>query len=139
MCRRLGFGLLGIAAGGEVQLLVSPTASLPRKDPKRRSRLVEEHRRRLGDPVIGGGSRQPIMTAYRQRALACAAALAEGARRPRDLRPAIPDALSILRRNVYGWFVRVEHGVYALTGKGRAALQHWPAAAEVGQRADHTS
>ncbi len=75
------------------------------------------------------------MTAYRQRALACAAALAEGARRPRELKPAVPDALSILRRNVYGWFVRVERGVYALTETGRAALLHWSAAAEVRQRA----
>jgi hypothetical protein len=133
LCRRLGFGLLGVAAGGEVQLLVSPTASLPRKDPKRRSKLVEEHRRRQGDPAIGGGSRQPIMTAYRQRALACAAALAEGAKRPRELKPAVPDALSILRRNVYGWFVRVERGVYALTKAGRAALRQWPQLAERGQ------
>ncbi|WP_159718682.1 DUF2161 domain-containing phosphodiesterase [Geminicoccus flavidas] len=133
LCRRLGFGLLGVAADGEVQLLVSPTASLPRKDPKRRSQLVEEHRRRLGDPVIGGGSRQPIMTAYRQRALACAAALADEPKRPRDLKPVVPDALSILRHNVYGWFVRVERGVYALSEAGKAALLYWPEAAEVRQ------
>jgi hypothetical protein len=121
LCRRLGFGLLGVTADGAVQLLVSPTASLPRKDPKRRSRLVEEHRRRVGDPAIGGGSRQPIMTAYRQRALACAAALADEPKRPRELKPVASDALPILRRNVYGWFVRVERGVYALAEVGRAA------------------
>ena len=72
-------------------------------------------------------------TSYRQRALACAAALAEGAKRPRELKPAVPDALSILRRNVYGWFVRVERGVYALTKAGRAALRQWPQLAERGQ------
>jgi hypothetical protein len=55
-----------------------------RKNPGRRSRLVEEHRRRRGDPVEGGGSRTPIMTTCRQRALACVAALAQGPRRPRD-------------------------------------------------------
>ena len=71
---------------GEVDLLVSPTSPMPRKNPSRRSRLVEEHRRRRGDPVEGGGSRKPIMTTYRQRALACAAALAQGPRRPRDLK-----------------------------------------------------
>jgi hypothetical protein len=86
LCRRLGFGLLGVRSNGEVDVLVSPTSPAPRKNPGRRSRLVEEHRRRRGDPVEGGGSRKPIMTAYRQRALACAAALAQGARRPRDLR-----------------------------------------------------
>jgi hypothetical protein len=100
LCRRLGFGLLGVLPNGEVEVLVSPTAPMPRKNPRRRFRLVEEHRRRRGDPAEGGGSRTPIMTAYRQRALACAAALAQGPRRPRDLKASIPDAYKILHGNV---------------------------------------
>ncbi|MDQ6435209.1 DUF2161 family putative PD-(D/E)XK-type phosphodiesterase [Mesorhizobium sp. LHD-90] len=126
LCRRLGFGLLGVTADGEVQLLLSPAALPPRRDPRRRSRLVDEHRRRQGDPATGGGSRAPIMTAYRQQALACAAALAEGPKRPRDLRPGAPKAASILRRNVYGWFLREQRGVYDLTETGRQALERWP-------------
>jgi hypothetical protein len=74
-------------------VLVSPSAPMPRRNPSRRSRLVEEHRRRQGDPVEGGGSRKPIMTAYRQRALACAAALAQGPRRPRDIKANIYQTL----------------------------------------------
>jgi hypothetical protein len=93
-----------------VDVLVSPSAPMPRRNPRRRSRLVEEHRHRRGDPVEGGGSRTPIMTAYRQRALACAAAVAQAPRRPRDLKADIPDAAKILRGNVYGWFVPVERG-----------------------------
>jgi len=104
LCRRLGFGLLGVLPNGEVEVLVSPTAPMPRKNPRRRSRLVEEHRRRRGDPAEGGGSRTPIMTAYRQRALACAAALAQGPRRPWDLKASIPDAYKILRKRL--WLVR---------------------------------
>ena len=73
LCRRLGFGMLGVTARARSKCCVSPVAPAPRRDPKRRSRLVEEHRRRKGDPVAGGGSRAPVMTAYRQRALACAA------------------------------------------------------------------
>jgi hypothetical protein len=65
------------------------------------------------------------MTAYRQQALACAAALAHGATRPRDLKPALPDAPKILLRNVYGWFVRLERGNYTLSDSGRAALMRW--------------
>jgi hypothetical protein len=126
LCRRLGFGLLGVWSNGEVDVLVSPSAPMPRRNPGRRSRLVEEHRRRRGDPVEGGGSRTPIMTAYRQRALACAAALAQGPRRPRDLRANIPEAAKILHGNVYGWFVPVERGVYTLAESGRAALLRWP-------------
>ena len=58
LCRRLGFGLLGVLANGEVQVLVSPAAPTPRKNPRRRSRLVAEHRPRRGDPVEGGGNAQ---------------------------------------------------------------------------------
>jgi hypothetical protein len=126
LCRRLGFGLLGVSSNGEVEVLLTPDTPTPRKNARRRSRLVEEHRSRRGDPVEGGGSRAPIMTAYRQRALACAAALAQGPLRPRDLKASIPDAPRILHGNVYGWFARVDRGVYALTESGRGALLRWP-------------
>lgn len=126
LCRRLGFGLLGIFDDERVEVLLSPDAPAPRRDPKRRSRLVSEHRRRQGDPVVGGGSRAPIMTAYRQDALKCAVALVDGPRRPRDLSQAVSRAPKILQDNVYGWFVRVDRGIYDLTDTGREALQRWP-------------
>jgi hypothetical protein len=129
LCRLLGFGLLGVSARGKVEVLVEPVPWRPRRDATRRSRLVDEHRRRQGDPVAGGGTRRPIMTAYRQEALACAAALAAGPRTVRDLRAVSADAPRILLRNVYGWFVRVRRGSYALTDAGRTALARWPAAA----------
>jgi hypothetical protein len=66
------------------------------------------------------------MTAYRQRALTCAALLRAGARRPRDLRAEAPDAGAILLRNVYGWFERTGRGEYRLTGAGEAALRRSP-------------
>jgi hypothetical protein len=65
------------------------------------------------------------MTAYRQQALDCAKALATASGRPRDLKPAMPDAPKILQRNVYGWFERIERGQYGLTELGRAALVRW--------------
>jgi hypothetical protein len=37
----------------------------------------------------------------------------------------MPDAAKILYRDVYGWFVRVERGIYALSENGKAALVHW--------------
>ena len=126
LCRRLGFGLLVVDGSGGVQLLVSPVAPTPRRNLRKRSRLIEEHRKRLGDPTAGGGSRQPIMTAYRQQALACASALAGGPQRMRNLRQSVPDAPKILQGNVYGWFVREERGIYGLTPAGRGALTRWP-------------
>ena len=43
-----------------------------------------------------------------------------------ELKAAVPDAPKILLRNVYGWFVRVDRGVYGLTQAGTAALARWP-------------
>jgi hypothetical protein len=126
LCRLLGFGLLGVFANGRVDILVEPKPWKPRPDRKRRARLVSEHRRRNGDPVAGGITKMPIMTAYRQTALACAATLSKGPRRTSEIRGTIPEAPKILLSNVYGWFSRVERGVYALTSDGQAALARWP-------------
>lgn len=130
LCRRLGFGMLGVFDDGRVEVIVSPEAPAPRRDPKRRSRLVAEHRRRQGDPVAGGSTRAPIMTAYRQDALKCAGALVEGPKRPRDVAPLVSRAPKILLDNVYGWFERIDRGVYALTDSGQEALRRWPQAPE---------
>lgn len=125
LCRLLGFGLVTVSAKGKVDIIVEPVPWRPRRDPKRRSRIIEEHRKRRGDPTIGGSTRKPIMTAYRQQALDCARALALSPGRPRDLKTTLPDAPKILQRNVYGWFERIERGRYGLTALGRAELSRW--------------
>lgn len=127
LCRRLGFGMLAVSDNDLVDIVVSPLSPMPRKNARRRSRLVEEHRRRKGDPALGGSTRKPIMTAYRQQALACAAAIENGVQRPKDMREAAPKAPQILRDNVYGWFERIDRGIYALTELGTEALKRWPA------------
>jgi hypothetical protein len=126
LCRRLGFGMLGITDAGGVEVLVAPNAISPRRNPKKRSRLVTEHKKRQGDPALGGSTRAPIMTAYRQQALACASMLVLGPRKVRELTPEFPDAQKILHRNVYGWFESAARGTYSLTDAGHAALKRWP-------------
>jgi hypothetical protein len=127
LCRLLGFGLLAVSNSGKVEVLVEPLPWRPRHDAKRRSKIVDEHRRRKGDPALGGSTRQPIMTAYRQQAVACAAALARAPARPRNLKRTMPDAPKILLSNVYGWFVRLDCGIYSLSEAGKAALVRWKA------------
>lgn len=123
LCRRLGLGMLGVSDRGEVIVIVSSVSPMPRTNPKRRTRLVKEHRKREGDPTRGGSTRVPIMTAYRQQAIACAVALAGGPLRPRDLKQAVPTAGQILLNNYYGWFERIEKGVYGLTPAGLQVLE----------------
>jgi hypothetical protein len=131
LCRLLGFGLLAVnAARDRVEVLAEPEPYRPRPDPKRRARILSEHARRRGDPSPGGSARQPVMTAYRQQALDCAAMLRAGPGKPRELRAVAPDAATILLRNVYGWFERTGRGVYQLTPAGEEALRRWPVAME---------
>jgi hypothetical protein len=125
LCRFLGFGLLVVSSFGAIEVVVEPRPWKPRKNNQRRARIIDEHRKRIGDPAQGGSTRQPIMTAYRQQALACAASLAEGPRRTSELRAVVPNAPRILLRNWYGWFTRIERGLYKLTPAGTLALARW--------------
>ncbi|KPF46864.1 DUF2161 domain-containing phosphodiesterase [Rhizobium sp. AAP43] len=125
LCRRLGIGMLSVSDQGIVSVLVGSVTPMPRTNPKRRSRLMREHQKRKGDPAVGGSTRTPLMTAYRQQALGCASALASGPLKVKEIRAHVPDAAKILQGNVYGWFERVERGVYALTPAGHEALGRW--------------
>jgi len=126
LCRLIGLGLMAVnAMHDRIEVLADPGPYRPRSDQRRRGQLLSEHARRRGDPSPGGSTRQPVMTAYRQQALACAVALRAGPRRPRDLRGVAPDAGRILLRNVYDWFERTQPGMYQLTEAGEAALLRW--------------
>ena len=122
LCRRLGFGLVTVGDSGTVEVVVAPFAATPRRDARRRSALFDEHRRRKGDPQKGGGRGRPIMTAYRQDCIICATCLLTGPQSPSQLKALVARAPTILRRNVYGWFVRERRGVYGLTELGRSAV-----------------
>jgi hypothetical protein len=128
LCRRLGFGLMVVAAE-RVDVLLDPGPYKPAKNKRRIGRLLGEHARRVGDPNLGGSSTKvPLMTAYRQQALRCASLLAtNGPMKVAMLKEQAdaPKAASILSSDHYGWFERVERGIYGLTPKGRAGLvQH---------------
>jgi hypothetical protein len=133
LCRRLGLGLL-VVARERADVVLDPLPYKPRSNKRKTGRLLGEHRRRVGDPNLGGSAmRAPLMTAYRQEALRCAAALlaTDGPMKLAAVRAAAdaPRAASILRDDFYGWFERVERGVYALTPAGRVGLrQHGPEA-----------
>lgn len=127
LCRTLGVGLLTVhVESGLVEPRLDPGARVRRVVKKRRERLLREFARRVGDPAVGGSTKKPVMTAYRQDALRLARALgAGGPTKVGDLRVAVgvERAGSILLRDVYGWFEREKRGVYGLTPKGTEALE----------------
>jgi hypothetical protein len=128
LCRRLGLGLI-IVVKDRADIVLDPAPYVPRMNRRKVGRLLGEHARRVGDPNRGGSStRVPLMTAYRQAALRCAASLAaNGPMKVAALRAACdaPNAAAILSDDFYGWFERVERGVYTLTPKGRRGLRQF--------------
>lgn len=131
LLRRVGLGLLVVhgheSPAARVEAILDPLPYRPRRDRRRAGRLLGEFERRAGDPNAGGSTRRiKLVTAYRQEALRIATVLAAlGAQCPAVLRLSAeaPNAGRILLDNVYGWFDRVERGIYALTPAGQAALQ----------------
>jgi hypothetical protein len=126
LCRRLGLGLM-VVAGARADIVLDPVSYRPRLDTRKAGRLLGEHQRRVGDPNRGGSTTKvPMMTAYRQEALRCAELLASnGPMKLAALRAAAdaPRAATILQQDVYGWFERVERGIYTISPAGRRGLQ----------------
>jgi len=129
LLRRVGLGLLLVheagARGRTVEVALDPLPYTPRINKRKAGRLLGEFARRAGDPNPGGTTRVKLVTAYRQEALRLASVLAaKGPQSPAALKveAEAPKAGAILRDDHYGWFERVERGIYALTPAGLAAL-----------------
>jgi len=126
LCRRLGLGLMTVRARDSfVEVLVDPAPYSPRKSAKRKARLLREFARRVGDPNAGGATRVGLVTSYRQDALRCATYLEdEGASKGAVVAKAasVPNATRIMADDHYGWFERIEVGIYMLTPKGVEGL-----------------
>ncbi len=126
LCRRLGLGLITVRLkDGLVQVHCDPVPYTPRKSKKREGQLLAEFARRVGDPNDGGQTRVGLITAYRQDALKIALYLFEvGASKGADVAKAtgVDRATTMMRNDHYGWFEKVEKGVYGLTPKGADAV-----------------
>jgi len=130
--RRLELGMLLVSlkpGKPPVEVVFHPMPFERRRRRSARRAILEEIGRRSGDFNLGGSTRRPLVTAYRENAIQIACYLADtGEMEPRQLRAlgAGPKTLSILSRNVYGWFSRIARGLYAVTSKGRDALAKYP-------------
>ncbi|WP_425419108.1 DUF2161 domain-containing phosphodiesterase [Oricola indica] len=125
LCRRLGLGLITVRMeDGFTEIHLDPGPYAPRKSKAKSTRLLREFARRVGDPNLGGSNRTTIMTAYRQDAMRVAAYLGEaGPSKASDVarETGVARARTIMADDHYGWFERVERGVYRLSPKGEKA------------------
>ena len=131
LCRMLSIGLIAVSIGrrgGAVEVFCEPGPYKPKADAKRRGRLLSEFERRSGDHNVGGSTKRPLVTAYREESLRVAAFLGEaGQAAVRAVRAGtgVERAGDILQDNYYRWFERVSRGVYRLSPEGERALHDY--------------
>lgn len=139
LCRRLGLGLMTVSfltkqsPRVEVCCEAEPVGS--GSNYRKRKSIKQEFAARTGDFNEGGSCRRPVVTAYREQALLILAELSSsGPSSPKQLQTLLnlPKTASILQNNVYGWFVRIQRGLYGITPQGEKALNiyadivhHW--------------
>ena len=128
LCRMLGVGLITVSFARKitkVEVHLDPAPYQPRQNKKKKQRLLKEFGLRVGDPNKGGSTGKKLVTVYRQNALRCVLFLsANGATKAAVVakETQVDKAATLMNRNVYGWFDRVERGVYQLTPSGEEAL-----------------
>lgn len=96
---------------------------------RNRSKLIAEFKGRRMDLNTGGSTGQKLMTAYRENSLYIACCLHMfGPSSAANLKKYGVDskkAYSILYANHYGWFYKVDKGIYELTSSGKESLEHY--------------
>ena len=126
---KLNCGLITVAMDSPVKTVAVHLVPAPAKarNSARSRALAAEVVGRNFDGNIGGTSGQKLLTAHRERAIYAACALSEvGSAKPMDLVKKFGCDKYIgqmLRRDYYGWFERLDKGLYALSAAGADALK----------------
>lgn len=132
LIKRLELGLILVSFKGKrglVEIAVEPASFKRKMNKKKRESIIKEINGRYGDLNIGGSRGKKIVTAYRESSIFIACCLEMlGPLSPKSLRELGTDPLkttSILYENHYGWFDRIDRGIYSLNEAGRQALKSY--------------
>ncbi|MEC9484883.1 MAG: DUF2161 family putative PD-(D/E)XK-type phosphodiesterase [Candidatus Izemoplasma sp.] len=121
LIRRLELGLILVDLEQElVTILLDPKTYHHKKQKKQRKKLLKEFNQRQTAFNIGGSHKREIITAYRELALLALDFMLDEPKTTKALREYTqkPKVTRILQDNHYGWFERVERGVYQVTDVG---------------------
>lgn len=129
LCRRLGLGLITVRMkDGFTEIHLDPAPYKPRQSKNKQQRMLREFAKRVGDPNEGGSTKTTLMTAYRQDALKCLLHLSkQGATKASIVAKSVDveRARNIMAHDHYGWFEKVQKGIYGITPKGKAAMKDY--------------
>lgn len=132
LLKRLEIGLILVhflTSGPRIEIAFHPKQYQTKRKHKKRQTIIREISSRSGNYNVGGQNRTKLVTAYRENAIHIACCL----RRHGPLSPSQLKRLgtggrtqTVLSHNYYGWFQRVERGVYQLHDAGQKALAEYP-------------
>lgn len=123
--KKLELGLIFVTFRGDIsfaEVIQDPKPFVPTKtNLRKKTAILKEIGGRSMELNEGGVTHRKIVTAYRERCI-CAACILQhlGPSSPRQLRAYGADESvgRLLLSNPYGWFIRIEQGIYSLTEKG---------------------
>jgi hypothetical protein len=136
LIRRLELGLIIVSFdnhGAQMEVKITPSSfdriKSMQRSKKKRETLLSEINGRHDDYNVGGSHKTKIMTAYKESCIHIACCLEQ-------LGPLSPKALrqlgtgkktqSILNKNYYGWYERIERGTYVISEAGKKELKTHP-------------
>lgn len=126
--RRLHLGLIFVnIEKDKVVTFLDPKNYALRQNKIKKRRLLKEFEQRVTSLNVGGVTKTKIITAYREKAIIIASYLSKEPVKLKDLKTMtnIDKCSSILQKNFYGWFERIERGTYSLTEVGYEGLKKY--------------
>lgn len=136
LIRRLELGLILVTIGSKkkfVEVAVEPKKFEREKSikqsEKRRNNLLKEFNGRSVDLNAGGITGKKIVTAYRENAVYIACCLLKfgnmSAKELKKMGCNSSKTYQILYSNHYGWFDKIEKGVYGINEKGKKEIEEY--------------
>ncbi len=133
LVKRLELGLILVTINNKkvatVRIIFHPIEYKRKTNYKMKKSIINEINGRSADYNEGGVSKTKLVTAYRENAIYIACALKKnGDSTPKQLRTmgTGDKTTSILYNNHYGWFKRIDKGVYRLATKGGLEMANFP-------------
>jgi hypothetical protein len=131
LCKRLGIGVIIVSLDTKlknVEVALLPKPINTRVNYKKKKALIKEMKERTFDLHLGGSSGKKLNTAFREKNIKIACILSyiktSTTKELITTYNCSSDTYSILYNNFYGWFYKVERGVYSLTEKGLKELHN---------------
>lgn len=129
--KKLEIGLIMVTFRGNISFaeIVLKPPKTGKTNQKKRSLVEKEINGRNVDINIGGVTGRKIVTAYMEKAYKIACILKiYGRLSPKAVCEygGDPYAQAILSRNLYGWFIKIERGIYDISEKGMEEILMYP-------------